>query len=286
MSLQRWPLGFDDSPSYAAPLTPWASFPPASTVEGQIRRPEELPHVSLIALGGRWRPLGGRQAISHLQAPIILGSGGTVGANGALTYTTALDMVRSHWNYFAANAVYAGSAAGFYWVVPSSGTNGVIYDNIYVPSSRNWAPPASPTPIVAAGPGAFTGITAEVTALNIAIPANLLGPYGALESFQRLSTNNTPGAKLIRHFLGGTQIAAKQINSTVYGLGGRVSVSNQGVTNRQHAVWDWDTGLGSGNLPIPSIDTTAATSFTVTLQHSGSANDVVWLTGNYVELVG
>ena len=63
MSLQRWPLGFADSPSYAAPLTPWASFPPASTVEGQIRRPEELPHVSLIALGGIWRPLGGRQVL-------------------------------------------------------------------------------------------------------------------------------------------------------------------------------------------------------------------------------
>ncbi len=65
MSLQRWPLGFADSPTYAAPLTPWASFPPASTVEGQIRRPEELPHVSLIALGGLWRPLGGRQVLAQ-----------------------------------------------------------------------------------------------------------------------------------------------------------------------------------------------------------------------------
>jgi len=64
MSLQRWPLGFNDSPSYAAPLLPFASFPAALTVEGQIRRPEELPHVSLIALGGIWRPLGGRQVLA------------------------------------------------------------------------------------------------------------------------------------------------------------------------------------------------------------------------------
>ena len=63
MSLQYWPLGFSDSPSYAAPLTPWASFPAALTVEGQIRRLAELPHVSLIALGGIWRPLGGRQVL-------------------------------------------------------------------------------------------------------------------------------------------------------------------------------------------------------------------------------
>ena len=49
---------------YAAPLLPFASFPAALTVEGQIRRPEELPHVSLIALSGLWRPLGGRQVLA------------------------------------------------------------------------------------------------------------------------------------------------------------------------------------------------------------------------------
>jgi hypothetical protein len=73
MSLQRWPLGFDDSPSYAAPLTPWASFPPASTVEGQIRRPAELPQVELIAIGGAWRPRGGRQVLaSRFINPVTL----------------------------------------------------------------------------------------------------------------------------------------------------------------------------------------------------------------------
>jgi hypothetical protein len=63
VSLQYWPLGIADSPSYAAPLAPLASFPPASTVEGQILRPAELPHVELIALGGVWRPRGGRQLL-------------------------------------------------------------------------------------------------------------------------------------------------------------------------------------------------------------------------------
>ena len=65
MTLERWPLGFDDSPSYAAPLIPFASFPAALTVEGQIRRPAELPHVELIALGGIWRPRGGRQVLAQ-----------------------------------------------------------------------------------------------------------------------------------------------------------------------------------------------------------------------------
>ena len=46
------------------PLVPFASLPAASTVEGQVRRLTELPHVSLIALGGIWRPFGGRQVLA------------------------------------------------------------------------------------------------------------------------------------------------------------------------------------------------------------------------------
>ena len=47
-----------------APISTFASLPAASTVEGQVRRLTELPHVSLIALGGIWRPFGGRQVLA------------------------------------------------------------------------------------------------------------------------------------------------------------------------------------------------------------------------------
>ena len=47
------------------PLVPFASLPAASTVEGQVRRLTELPHVSLIALSGKWRPFGGRQVLAQ-----------------------------------------------------------------------------------------------------------------------------------------------------------------------------------------------------------------------------
>jgi hypothetical protein len=46
------------------PLVPFASLPDPLTVEGQVRRPAELPHVALIALSGIWRPLGGRQVLA------------------------------------------------------------------------------------------------------------------------------------------------------------------------------------------------------------------------------
>ena len=47
----------------SAPLLPFASFPAPLTVEGQIRRVAELPQVELIAIGGVWRPRGGRQVL-------------------------------------------------------------------------------------------------------------------------------------------------------------------------------------------------------------------------------
>ena len=56
----------DDQTQAERPLiVPFASLPAASTVEGQVRRLTELPHVSLIALGGIWRPLNGRATLYH-----------------------------------------------------------------------------------------------------------------------------------------------------------------------------------------------------------------------------
>jgi hypothetical protein len=62
---KTWLAAARAAAGYSAPLLPFASFPAALTAEGQIRRPEELPHVSLIALGGIWRPLGGRQVLAQ-----------------------------------------------------------------------------------------------------------------------------------------------------------------------------------------------------------------------------
>lgn len=61
---KTWLAAMRAAAGYSAPLLPFTSFPAALTVEGQIRRPAELPHVSLISLGGLWRPLGGRQVLA------------------------------------------------------------------------------------------------------------------------------------------------------------------------------------------------------------------------------
>lgn len=129
---------------------------------------------------------------------------GTVGANGALTLGTALPNIYSVglYLYFPAGAVYSGSAAGSYWCVMSSTTVGTVYNNVLVdvPSV-----PSSPTAIVDAGPGAFTGVTSEVTLASYTIKGGTLGTNGQVRSDETWLANNTAGAKTIRGKFGGTQ---------------------------------------------------------------------------------
>lgn len=84
------------------------------------------------------------------------------------------------YHYFPVGAVFAGSAAGWYYTVMNSATLGVIYGNTY--SGVGMAVvPAVPTPIVAAGPGAFTQTTGSmITTSSVIMPGGLLGINGSL----------------------------------------------------------------------------------------------------------
>ena len=61
---KTWLAAARAAAGYSAPLLPFASFPAALSAEGQILRPAELPRVELIAIGGVWRPRGGRQVLA------------------------------------------------------------------------------------------------------------------------------------------------------------------------------------------------------------------------------
>ena len=107
------------------PLVPFASLPAASSVEGQVRRLTELPHVSLIALGGIWRPFGGRQVLAKRTTnPVTVQNlsgevaetigpfpGGLVRAGMQVNLTSQ----------FLAGAVGTGARLVKHWLGPASG---------------------------------------------------------------------------------------------------------------------------------------------------------------------
>jgi hypothetical protein len=130
---------------------------------------------------------------------------GTMAANGAVTLGTALPYIMpSLFLYFPAGAVFAGSAAGFYYCQMSSTTVGVVYNNLMgvIPVT-----PANPTPIVAAGPGAYTGVTTALTVFSCQVPANTLLPNGQLRVNYGAVYTNSAGNKTLARTLGGNTLA-------------------------------------------------------------------------------
>lgn len=155
-----------------------------------------------------------RRTISNSAVPSGVPSSGSVAANGALTLGTALPtaFIAGIWLYFPSGAVYAGSAAGLYWVVMSSTTVGTVFDNVYTVGPRT--PPSSPTPIVAAGPGAYvqtTGLTVSLS--TITLPGGALGSKGKLTGEILWGCSNSAGSKIAKSRYGGADILAQTLTT-------------------------------------------------------------------------
>lgn len=143
------------------------------------------------------------------RVPLIMGSSGTFGNNGALTLTTALDTTFSNaYLYFAANVICSGSAAGWHWAVMSSTTVGTVYQDVY--TSGVPAVVSSPTAYSCTGPGAYTQTTSEIQALTYTITGGSMGSTGVLKSVVLGGYPSSANAKTIRYYFGGSQFGSYQ----------------------------------------------------------------------------
>ena len=210
-------------------------------------------------------PQIGHQILQSTAMPIIIPSSGSMAANGAVTLTTALpNTYPDIYLYFPANKVYAGSAAGFYYAIMSSTTAGTVYDNIYVPGTNLPNIPASPTPIVAAGPGAYTQSTSEITAVSVNVVGGSMGKNGIVKIEATIFVNNSANTKTVKWKFGAMQInfmTAITINRAL----GRVAIINRGRIDRQTASYLVD-GANTINPPVFSIDTATDQALNITLQ--------------------
>ena len=205
-------------------------------------------------------------ALAQSAVPVGIAPTGTMAANGALTCGTALNLTYSSiWLYFPAGAVYAGSAAGAYYTVMSSTTLGTVYDNVL--GTATPYVPAAPVAIVAAGPGAYTGITAETTLVTVPVPGNLMGINGALESCPLWTMNNSANNKILRVRLG-TTVFSSLTQSAAATLQNIIIIRNRGVLDKQ--IGNHSTSFGfsvSTAAPITgTIDTSTDQNVTFTGQ--------------------
>lgn len=150
-----------------------------------------------FAAGDLRNPVPSRTTIGQMRVPMIVPSSGSMGNNGALTMTTALDQTYpSAYYYMPANAIVAGSTAGFYYGVGGSTTTAVLFNQMYV-SGTATVPPL--TPFSTTGPGAYAQTTgAFLTAWTMTLPGNTLGLYDEIQAHGITTYLNSAGAKSIQ----------------------------------------------------------------------------------------
>jgi hypothetical protein len=181
---------------------------------------------------GVQNPLGtvGPVKIFQSNVPMILAPTGTMANNGAITLGTALPtgfMGGECYLYLPANAISAGSAAGWYYTVMSSTTVGQVFNLTY--TSGIPYVPASPIAFATTGPGAYTGVTTIQNALSFTLPAGLMGFNGVLEISALIGFRGSVNAKTVGITLGGSSVFV-QVNTTAANVSyeAYVQVGNQG----------------------------------------------------------
>lgn len=229
----------------------------------------------------------GRLTLAKLRVPMILPSSGTIGANGALTLTTALHISYTSgcYMYFPAGACFSGSAAGFYYVIMSSTTLGTVYNNMYTTGIPNVI--SAPVAIVDAGPGAYTQTTGgQRTFLSITLPGGILGNYGGVEIDQIHSVSNSANVKTIfsrlmpATFYSNTPTTTATIRSKC----GFDNIGSQSAQIQRHTDFGGGTGQSSSIIAQYAIDTSVDQTLTLVGQLA-NATDFIVLNTAVIEIV-
>jgi len=184
-----------------------------------------------------------------------------------------------------ANAIVAGSTAGWYYCTFSGTTAGTVFNNTY--TSGVPVIPASPTAFSTTGPGSFTQVTSEVIGPSFTVPGGVMGLNGAIAMRAAWQYPNNANSKTGRIKFNNVNTYAQSYTTTTTEIVDNV-VRNRGSTGAQIASSPGvsSTGLGaSANaMTYPTVDTTAAESIAASLQLTTSANDFMVLELFSVEL--
>ncbi len=124
--------------------------------------------------------LGFADQLFYCRCPMIYHGAGTMNNNGAFVLGTALTRTYARaYLYFPANVIGAGVPAGWYYCTFTSTTAGTVFNNVY--TTGNVSFPATPTPFVTTGAGAFANaLSTAITGFNFNFVGGSMGNNGKL----------------------------------------------------------------------------------------------------------
>lgn len=133
--------------------------------------------------------------------------------------------------YFPANAISAGSSAGWYYCQMQSTTKGIAYNNVY--TSGALTIPGSPTAFATTGPGNYTGATSANT-IAATVTANSMGVNGSVEGTYMVTMSCIASNRSAKAKLGTTQMGSIFSNSANQQVATCMcSIKNRGVATKQ-----------------------------------------------------
>jgi hypothetical protein len=239
----------------------------------------------MSSIGGNQVASQDYDVFSRSGIPFIIAPTGTMANNGAITLGTALPTTYANaYIYLPAGALFTGSAAGWYFCKFSSTTVGQVFNNTYVSGLPSI--PQNPTAFLTTGPGAYTGVTTQQTAVSVALPANSLGVNGGGRIEATWSyPNNANNKTIIASFGGFAYLSTTSTTSAAAAM--KKSFRNRGVSNSQ--VYDAGTGAlaggtGAASTGFSSIDCTQTQNFTFAMT-LGTATDYLILESYCIEVL-
>jgi hypothetical protein len=208
-----------------------------------------------------------------------------MGNNGADVLGTALqNAYASAYILLPANAIFAGSAAGWYYCSFSSTTALTVFNNPY--TAGQISVPAVPTPFISTGPGAYAGVTGAKAGPTIPILGNTLGPNGYMRLFHLWNYLNSAGSKQITASFGGTTLFQSSATTSA-----SADILNhlwvRGNTGKGVGPPSGASGPGLGQAGIPvysSVDTTVDQNF-ILQGNLATATDYMVLEGFILEVI-
>lgn len=215
------------------------------------------------------------QLFFQSNSPIGVPSSGSVANDGAVTFTTAMSEIQlpgtGAWLFFAANVLFAGSLAGFYFCLMQSGATAVAYGNFYQGTSQVPSIPAAAGLISLSGkigPGAFVQDTTNKGIMLLPIPGGVIGVNGILRADMRFAMSNNANSKTALFGMPSAtlspNIASFKNHSSLF--------EYRNLGSNQYQISNVTPGTPYGGLTVnqteKNLDLTASQNFSIFLGHS------------------
>jgi hypothetical protein len=224
---------------------------------------------SLPVMGQVSNPTTGFSALATASIPVIVAPNGTIATSGVVTPGTALPNIFPYaWLYFPAGAVSGGSA-GLYYATCTATTTCQVYTNFVDASATAFTPFIPTSPVAAVGSNsAYTQTTAaDLTLLNVTVPAGTLGAKGVLRKSMQLLLSNNANAHTFKTMLGGSTAQVSGSIVSVLNYRTQVEFHNMGDASHQSVFPSYASIGGTGTaLAIGTTNTANQQSLTLTCQ--------------------